>query len=98
MQLYLPPDVSLNKDFLKDVIAERKHLLRLDQIKWVNVPYYDELALKSVGPQMANDPKFTCFFPENMPRGRSIDRTYFYNVLNTIYPEYTSAIIKHAEE
>jgi hypothetical protein len=47
---------------------------------------------------MADDARFTGFFPDNMPKGRSIDRTYFFNILHTLYPEYTSAIVKHAEE
>ena len=55
VQLYLPPDICLNKDFLKDVLAERKQLLRLEQVKFVTVPLYDELSLKSLGPQMVND-------------------------------------------
>ena len=96
--MYLPPDICINKDFLKDVLAEKKHLLRLDQVKWINVPLYDELSLKNLGPQMCNDDQFTQFFPDNMPKGRSIDRTYFFNVLNTIHPEYTQSIVKYAEE
>ena len=89
VQLYLPPDICLNKDFLKDVLAERKQLFRLEQVKFVTVPLYDELSLKNLGPQMENDAQFTSFFPDNMPRGRSIDRSYFFNVLHTLYPEYT---------
>jgi hypothetical protein len=73
-------------------------LMRLDQVKWINVPLYDELSLKSLGPQMVGDAQFMQFFPDNMPKGRSIDRSYFFNVLNTLHPEYTQAIVKHAEE
>ena len=43
VQLYLPPDYMLNKDFLKAVLMDKKSLLRLDQVKYVNVPFYDEL-------------------------------------------------------
>ena len=47
---------------------------------------------------MSTDAQFMSFFPDNLPKGRSIDRTYFFNVLNTVYPEYTQSIIKYAEE
>ena len=67
VQLYLPPDICLNKDFLKDILAEKKQLFRMDQVRWINVPHYDELSLKSIGPQMVNDAQFTSFFPDNMP-------------------------------
>ena len=32
VQLYLPPEYMMNKDFLKEVLAEDKALLRLDQV------------------------------------------------------------------
>ena len=45
----------LNKDFLKEVFTEEKKLLRLDQVKRICVPLYDELAIKKLWPMMKND-------------------------------------------
>jgi hypothetical protein len=42
----------INKDFLKDILAERKSLLRLDMVKRINVPLYDELAVGKLWPMM----------------------------------------------
>ena len=42
----------LNKDFLKDVLKESKNLFRMDQVKWINVPLYDELSIKNLMPMM----------------------------------------------
>ena len=52
MQLYLPPEFMINKDFLKEVFIEEKSLLRLDEVKRVNVPLYDELSVVSLWPMM----------------------------------------------
>ena len=40
----------LNKDFLKAVLMDKKSLLRLDQVKYVNVPFYDELSVVKIWP------------------------------------------------
>ena len=45
----------LNKDFLKEVFAEQKGLLRLDEVKRINVPLYDELSVKKLWPMMQSD-------------------------------------------
>ena len=55
VQLYLPPEYMLNKDFLKEVFAEQKGLLRLDEVKRINVPLYDELSVKKLWPMMQSD-------------------------------------------
>ena len=42
----------LNKDFLKDVFAERKALLRLDQVQRIQVPLYEELSVVKLWPML----------------------------------------------
>ena len=36
------------------------------------------------------------FLPDPRPDGRLPDRTYFFNVLNTLKPEYMKNVIEHA--
>lgn len=38
------------------------------------------------------------FFPSKFPKGRLPDRTYMFNILNTVMTGYTQALIKHAKE
>jgi hypothetical protein len=52
VQLYLPSDIMVNKDFLKQVLAEEKELLPIKDVRFVNVPMYDELAVKRLWPEM----------------------------------------------
>ena len=66
MQLYLPPEYMMNKDFLKEVLAEDKALLRLNQVSRINVPLYDELSVGNIWPMMKNDEKLMLYFPTKM--------------------------------
>jgi len=50
VQLYVPPTKMINKDFLKQVLKEEKKLLSLKEVKYVNVPHYDELSVKRFWP------------------------------------------------
>ena len=50
VQLYVPPEKMLNKDFLKKVLKEEKKLLSLKEVKYVNVPHYEELSVKRFWP------------------------------------------------
>ena len=98
VQLYLPPEYMVNKDFLKEVLTEDKSLLRLDEVSRINVPLYDELSVINIWPMMKQDKKFMLYFPSKMAKGRVPDREYFFNILNTIQPAYLQNLIKHANE
>ena len=55
VQLYLPPDCMLNKDFLREVLSEQKKLLELNQVSWIEVPKYEELSVKALYPKFEAD-------------------------------------------
>ena len=38
------------------------------------------------------------YFPSKFPAGRMPDRTYFFNIMNTVMGDYVSQIIKHAQK
>ena len=88
LQFYLPPEGLVNKDFLKDVLVGKKQLFKKVEVKDINVPHYDELAVKALYPQFKKDPIFMSYFPDKYPAGKSPPRDYFFNVLNTLYPDY----------
>ena len=86
MQLYVPPEYMINKDFLKEVLAEEKDLLELKDVKWINVPLFDELSVVNMWPMMKENKKIMMYFPIKLPKGRVPDRKYFFNILNTFQP------------
>ena len=52
LQLYLPPESTINKDFLSLVLQDKKKLLKKGDVKLVEVPLYDELSVINLWPLM----------------------------------------------
>ena len=98
IRLYVPPDSCTNKDFLREVLSGQKKLLKLSEVKWINTPKYDEISVVNLYPKFKTDANITVYLPSNLPAGKLPDRTYFFNILNTIYEERLSAMIAHANK
>ena len=98
MQYYLPPEDVINKDFLKEVLAGQKQLLRKAEVRQIAAPHYDELSVKHLWPDVKKDGNFLTYFPSTYPKGKGPPREYFFNVLNTLQAEYLEKIIAHANE
>ena len=84
VQLYVPPAKMMNKDFLKKVLTEEKQLLQLSEVKYVIVPHYEELSVKKFYPILSSDEKFMSYMPDLPVDNRLPERTYFWNVANTL--------------
>lgn len=39
-----------------------------------------------------------CYFPDKYPEGKAPPREYFFNVLNTVHPNYLGQIMAHANK
>ena len=87
-----------NKDFLKKVLMDEKKLLKLTKVRQVNVPCYDELAVKKFYPIMCGDDQFMQYMPDPTPDGRLPERSYFWNVAHTLDPRYVQMLIQKASE
>ena len=97
LQFYLPDEAVINKDFMKAVLAGQKDLLKKDQVKEITVPKYDELSVKSIYPLFKKDAVMMKYFPDVYPKGKGPPREYFFNVLNTIYPDFLQQLLEHVE-
>ena len=76
--------MQVTKDFFKEVLASQKELLALSEVALINVPFYDELSVRRLWPEMQDDEEFLRYFPSSLPKDRLPDRGYFFNVLNTV--------------
>ena len=92
----MPPEYMINKDFLKEVLTEDKDLLELKEVRWINVPLFDELSVIKIWPMTKENKQIMKYFPTKMPKNRVPDREYYFNILNTFQPEYVDQIIRHA--
>ena len=82
--MYLPSKTSVNKDFLKKVLSEEKQLLPLADVKYVNVPRYDELSVKRFWPILREDQTFMKFMPDEDYKNTFPERDYFWNIANSV--------------
>ena len=64
----------INKDFLKQVFANEKKLLKMSKLKPVNVPKFDEISVKKIWPMIKEDPDVLIYFPDEYPQGKEPDR------------------------
>ena len=93
----MPPITKLNKDFLKEVFAGKKHLIPQAQIRPVVVPKYDELSVKALFKDVMTQPELAKYFPAAPSDKHLPDREYFFNVVNTSEPMYLQSLIRHAQ-
>ena len=77
----------VNKNFFKDVLADKKDLLKLDQVKLCSVAAFDEIGVKALYDKVISRPGMSKYFPDKYPKGKACNREYMYNVWNTIHPE-----------
>ena len=73
-----------------------KDLKKKNEVKYIHVPAYDELSVKNLWQDLKDDPTFKVYFQDEYPDGRYPARDYFFNILNTVYPEYMKQIMDHA--
>ena len=56
--------MQVTKDFFKEVLASKKELLALSEVALINVPFYDELSVRRLWPEMQEDEEFMRYFPD----------------------------------
>ena len=77
------------KDFAKAVFSGQKRLLKMREVKFINVTKYDELSVKSLYDNYLSLEGMKFYFPDKYPKGRCCDRDYMFNVANTLYEDMT---------
>ena len=90
VRYYVPPKSQFTKDFIKDLLANKKSLIKMVDIRMIAVPQYQELGVCKIWKQVNEDEDLMRFFCDSYADGKYPDRTYFYNVLNTVHPSYVS--------
>ena len=92
------PYKMVTKDHLKEVLQGKKKFLKMNQVKFCNPPAYDEIGVKALYDKVATQNNMAQFFPDKFPKGMMCDKSYFYNVWNTLYPEQVAEVIKYANK
>ena len=67
--------------------------------KWIiSVPHWDELAVKNLWKDLKDDASFNVYFQDSYQDQKGPNRKYFFDILNTIYPDYLNQIMTHASK
>ena len=81
------PALQLNKDWLKQILSGEKRLMKLDDVKQVNVGNYNEISVKHLYKDFSTRPEMKLYLPDKLSKGRQMDKEYFFNIANTLYTE-----------
>ena len=98
VQRYLPPSDLVTKDFLRKVFRGEKRLYKLNEVKRIEVPMYEELSVDSLMKAYGQDEKFRSYLPDIVAKGKKQSREYMFNIFNTIYPHTLYEIIFNARK
>ena len=66
------------------ILAGEKKLLSKSEINPVDAGCYPELSVKTLYAEYSERPDIKPFLPPKVNKGRSCDKTYFWNVVNTV--------------
>ena len=70
--------------------------MKKKDVDFIHVPFWDEVSVKNLWKDLKDDPKFNIYFSDNYAGDKCPNRKYFFDILNTVYPEYLSKILAHA--
>ena len=67
-------------------------------MNYVNVPHYEELSVNKLWPTLKDDDDFNIYFQDKYPDDKGPNHDYFFNILNTVYPDYLQQVTEHASK
>jgi len=71
------------KEWIRMILAGEKKLLKLSELKPVEVGHYPELCVKRLYAEFADRPTVKPYMPPKLQKGKTCDRRYFFNVIHT---------------
>jgi hypothetical protein len=98
VQLFMPYEHLVTKEFLKEILKDEKHLLKISEVKMINIPKYDELSVRNLWEEVMQDDDLRRYFPTIKNNSKLPNRDYFFGIINTLHPEYLQKLISHANE
>ena len=85
-----------NKDYIRQLLTEEKKLILLKDVKFANVPIFDELSVSTLWPHCTGIQELMVYFPDRLPKNRMPARDYFFSILMTKNESYLMSLIEHA--
>ena len=70
----------------------------MHEVRFCNPPAYDEIGVKALYLRVVSQPELSPYFPDKFPEGQRCDKSYMFNVWNTIRPDQVKAVIEEANK
>ena len=68
----------------------------MSDVRFCNPPAFDEIGVKALYQKVLHQPGMAQYFPDKLPKGRQMSKSYMYNIWNTIHPENVQAVFEYA--
>ena len=81
---------------MRKLFKGEKRAIKITEVKCINVPLLDELAVKNVLDMVRGDAEVVAHFPDEYLKKLKPDRVFFFNTINTVHPGFLPQLIDHA--
>ena len=69
------------------ILTGEKKFMKLSEIKPVNVGYFPEISIKNLYQEFSMRPEIMPYVPTTLPKGRQLDKTFFFTIVNSIFTD-----------
>ena len=70
----------------------------MSELKQVDAGHFPEVSVKGLYTEFSERPDIKPYMPPKINKGRSCEKKYFWNVVNTFFEEEVEAMISHAHQ
>ena len=71
-------------------------VFKLGEVSHINVPKLDELSVSNILKMTKDDEELKMYFPDEYYKKLTPERVFFFNIINTVYPQFLSSLISNA--
>lgn len=86
----------MTKEWIKGILSGDKKLMKLKNLKTVNVGFYPEVSVKNLYDDYSSRADVKPYLPDKLPVGKQMDKEYFFNIVNTLYEEELQMMMQYA--
>jgi hypothetical protein len=95
---FVPKLRYCTEEFLEQLSSGKKFLFKNIHVKNISVPKYPEFDFEVCSEAWEDYPELAFFLPDKHGEGRAYDRDFFFNVVNTAYPDVVTRLVNRAHE
>ena len=95
-ELYLPPKSQCELGYLQDLLTGAKLYLKVDQVRVITAPKYQELSIRNLYNAVEDDKELLKYLPNPNKVHSKISKQFLWTVLDALRPDFAKQIAQHA--